>query len=157
VKCTSRALLMPSTPFLKVGHGVKNPIGIHSNGTHLSSSMMELLASCWISTSFVWSLLISCQSENLRAQKSTSHITKSLPWLNEGNFQHACAIVDAIMQFGTQTAWKHKLNNKNPINSNFGFSHDDNVVLDFKCWVHLSSPMTNIAPYSYFHSIVLEW
>jgi len=72
------------------------------------------------------------------------------------NFSHACAIVDAIMQFGTQTGQKHKLNNKNPINSNFGFSHDDNVVLDFKSWMHLFSPVTNITPYSCFHSIVLK-
>jgi hypothetical protein len=38
----------------------------------LSSSMMELLASCWISTSSVRNL---CQTENLRVQKSTSHIS----------------------------------------------------------------------------------
>jgi hypothetical protein len=63
------------TPFMKVGHGIKDPISIHSNVAHLSSSMMELLASYWISTSSIQSLLISCQSENFRAQNSTSHIS----------------------------------------------------------------------------------
>jgi len=38
--------------------------------------------------------LIFCQTKNLRALKSTSHIAKS---------PHACAIVDAVMQFGTPT------------------------------------------------------
>ncbi len=73
-------LIISSTPFLKVGHGVKDSTSIHNNVAHLSSSMKELLTSCWISTSFVWSLLISCQSENLRAQKLASHIAKSPPW-----------------------------------------------------------------------------
>jgi hypothetical protein len=30
-----------------------------------------------------------------------SNIIKSSPWLSEGIFPHACAIVDAIIQFGT--------------------------------------------------------
>ncbi len=126
------------------------------NVAHLSSSMIELLTS-WISTSFVYSLFISYQNENSKAFKSTSHIIKSPPCSNEWIFPHACTIVDAVMQFGTQTTLKHKLNNRNSINSNFGFSHNDNVVIDFKCWLHLSSPMTNITPYTSFRSIVLEW
>jgi hypothetical protein len=82
-------LIIFSTPFLKVGCRVKDPISIHSNVAHLSFSMMELLVSCWISTSSICSLLTSCQSENLRAQRSRSHIAESPPWSSEGIFSHA--------------------------------------------------------------------